>query len=127
MVCSSAVCRVHWKLHWAGSGALAGLQDTESQSSIVRFYYQHRLFMGFCCICCEVLYLSLYLLHFPAFQTWPAVPLHLPPSLRQHLPGQLPSPPHLGIQRYLELKLQANLCHRMISFPCSCVQVLIGT
>ena len=74
----------------------AGVQDTESQSSIVRFYYQHRLFMGFCCICCEVLYLSLYLLHFPDFQTWPAVPLHLPPFLRQHLPGQLPDPPHPG-------------------------------
>ena len=47
------------------------LQDTESQSPVVRFYYQHRLFMGFCCICCEVLYLSLYLLHFPGFQRWP--------------------------------------------------------
>ena len=50
------------------------LQDTESQSPVVRFYYQHRLFMGFCCICCAVLYLSLYLLHFPDFQMWqPAV------------------------------------------------------
>ena len=37
----------------------------------MRFYYQHRLFMGFCCICCEVLYLSLYLLHFPSFRMWP--------------------------------------------------------
>ena len=46
-------------------------QDTESQSPVVRFYYQHRLFMGFCCICCEVLYLSLYLLHFPDFHRWP--------------------------------------------------------
>ncbi len=47
------------------------VQDTESQSPVVRFYYQQRLFMGFCCICCEVLYLSLYLLHFPEFHRWP--------------------------------------------------------
>ncbi len=37
----------------------------------MRFYYQQRLFMGFCCICCEVLYLFLYLLHFPQFHRWP--------------------------------------------------------
>ena len=41
----------------------------------MRFYYQHRLFMGFCCVCCEVLYLSLYLLSFPRFQNWPPVML----------------------------------------------------
>ena len=64
------------------------LQDTESRSAIVRFYYQHRLFMGFCCICCEVLYLSLYLLHFPDFQRWPQVPVRLPSSLQEHLPGK---------------------------------------
>ena len=55
-----------------GSEASAvAVQDTESQSPVVRFYYQQRLFMGFCCICCEVLYLSLYLLHFPSFRMWP--------------------------------------------------------
>ena len=84
------------------------MQDTESQSSIVRFYYQHRLFMGFCCICCEVLYLSLYLLHFPDFQTWPAVPLHPPPSLRQHLPGQLPDTPQPNVCNDPKLQWQAS-------------------
>ena len=102
---------MHWKLHWAGSGALAGLQDTESQSSIVRFYYQHRFFMGFCCICCEVLYLSLYLLHFPNFQTWPTVPLHLPPSLRQHLPGQCQT--HLILACESTSQLQWHQAHHL--------------
>ena len=34
------------------------LQDINSQSWMVRMYYKHRLFMGACCISCEVLYLS---------------------------------------------------------------------
>ncbi len=34
------------------------LQDTNSHSWMVRMYYKHRLFMGACCISCEVLYLS---------------------------------------------------------------------
>ena len=42
-------------------------QDTASRSTVLRAYYTHRLFMGFCCVCCEVLYLMLYLL------TWPGV------------------------------------------------------
>lgn len=37
-------------------------KDVKSHSFLVRFYYQHRLFMGFCCVCVEVLYLLLYLL-----------------------------------------------------------------
>jgi hypothetical protein len=36
----------------------------------VRLYYSNRIFMGFCCVCCEVLYLALFLLHLPAYQTW---------------------------------------------------------
>jgi hypothetical protein len=54
---------------------------------VVRFYYRQRLFMGFCCVCCEILYLSLYLLHFPGFQRAPLVPLHLPSAVRTHLNG----------------------------------------
>lgn len=34
----------------------------------MRTYYKHRLFMGFCCVCCEVLYLCLYGLAFPALR-----------------------------------------------------------
>ena len=33
------------------------LQDTKSRSWLVRTYYSNRLFMGYCCVCCEVLYL----------------------------------------------------------------------
>jgi CDP-diacylglycerol--inositol 3-phosphatidyltransferase len=51
-----------------------------SRSWLVRTYYQNRMFMGFCCIACEVLYLSLYLLSFPAFQQ-PAVSGRLPPAV----------------------------------------------
>jgi CDP-diacylglycerol--inositol 3-phosphatidyltransferase len=44
----------------------------------VRTYYSNRIFMGFCCINCEVLYLSLFLLRLPAFQ---APLFSLPPLL----------------------------------------------
>lgn len=33
------------------------LQDVNSHSFLVRLYYQKRIFMGFCCVSCEVLYL----------------------------------------------------------------------
>jgi len=33
------------------------LQDVHSHSFLVRLYYQKRVFMGFCCVSCEVLYL----------------------------------------------------------------------
>lgn len=38
---------------------IAGLlmQDKHSHSFLVRLYYQKRIFMGFCCVSCEVLYL----------------------------------------------------------------------
>ena len=37
------------------------LQETHNSSWLVRQYYRHRILMGFCCVCCEVLYLSLYM------------------------------------------------------------------
>ncbi|GAB4822852.1 hypothetical protein N2152v2_009898 [Parachlorella kessleri] len=64
-------------------------KDVHSRSFIVRFYYQHRLFMGFCCICCEVLYLCLYLLHWQQYRTW--VPIHLAEVAQQAAKGYLPS------------------------------------
>jgi hypothetical protein len=33
-------------------------QDVKSRSWLVRMYYRNRMFMGVCCISCEVLYLS---------------------------------------------------------------------
>lgn len=53
-------------------------QDTASRSWVVRAYYRHRLFMGFCCICCEVLYLALYCLTWPQYRRGG---LALPPAL----------------------------------------------
>lgn len=72
-------------------------QDTASRSAIVRFYYKQRLFMGFCCVCCELLYLALYLLHFPQYQTWPLLPLRLPAGLHLNGVGPLhhPGSPHV--------------------------------
>ena len=46
----------------------ARLQDIHSRSFVVRAYYRSRLFMGFCCICCEVLYLALYLLSWQQYR-----------------------------------------------------------
>ncbi len=61
----------------------------------MRTYYKYRLFMGFCCVCCEVLYLSLYGLAFPALASWriKELPLTIPPELTklvaQVQPGEL--------------------------------------
>jgi CDP-diacylglycerol--inositol 3-phosphatidyltransferase len=50
-----------------------------SRSAVVRFYYRHRLFMGFCCICVEVLLLSAYLLRWPQYRAATvAIPLPAP-------------------------------------------------
>ena len=37
--------------------AMLPVQDIDSHSMLVRYYYQHRIFMGFCCVSVEVLYL----------------------------------------------------------------------
>ena len=37
--------------------AVLPVQDIDSHSMLVRYYYQHRIFMGFCCVSVEVLYL----------------------------------------------------------------------
>jgi CDP-diacylglycerol--inositol 3-phosphatidyltransferase len=39
-------------------------ETNTSQPWLLRMYYTHRLFMGFCCVCVEVMYLSLYVLTF---------------------------------------------------------------
>lgn len=60
-------------------------QDVHSRSFVVRFYYKSRLFMGFCCICCEVLYLCLYLLQWERFSSASALTLSSPKILAPHL------------------------------------------
>ena len=59
--CSPAV----GQLRAAHNQCVGVLQDINSQSWMVRMYYKHRLFMGACCISCEVLYLSVRFLTAP--------------------------------------------------------------
>jgi CDP-diacylglycerol--inositol 3-phosphatidyltransferase len=57
----------------------------------VRTYYKYRLFMGFCCVCCEVLYLCLYGLAFPETrELWrlDGVRVALPVQILALEPGQ---------------------------------------
>ena len=56
------------------------VQDIDSHSMLVRFYYQHRIFMGFCCVSVEVLYLLV-----SALSTCEGLPAY-------SIPG-LPNPP----------------------------------
>lgn len=83
--------------HWFQmySTLLAGSsthKDVKSRSLLVRFYYSNRMFMGFCCVCCEVQYLCIYLLKWPAFQQLgllsiqPALLHQIPPALIRALP-----------------------------------------
>lgn len=74
-------------------------QDVKSRSLLVRTYYSNRIFMGFCCVCCEVEYLCLYLLHWARFQQLGLLPLS--PALLQQLPPALVSalPPVAALQR----------------------------
>ena len=51
---------------------------------LLRLYYQKRLVMGYCCVSAEVLYLAVYLLHWPA---WAAPGLPLPYATFAHLPA----------------------------------------
>ena len=56
------------------------MQDVNSRTFVVRVYYRYRVFMGVCCICCEVLYLALYLQHWqPDRSAWSCMPS--PPDL----------------------------------------------
>ena len=59
----------HWAQVAATAAAGAGRSHKEegaaSTSAIVRAYYSNRLFMGACCVSCEVLYLALY-----SFRGW---------------------------------------------------------
>lgn len=66
---------------------VAALQDVRSRSWLVRTYYKNRIFMGFCCVCCEVMYLALFLLHIPAYQQLAVIPLQLPAAVQRAAAG----------------------------------------
>mmetsp|Transcript_15420 Transcript_15420/g.46545 ORF Transcript_15420/g.46545 Transcript_15420/m.46545 type:complete len:245 (-) Transcript_15420:362-1096(-) len=61
-------------------------KDVHSRSWLVRTYYRNRLFMGICCISCEVLYLSLYALDWKQFRLWPMLPVRFPQSIVERVP-----------------------------------------
>lgn len=83
-----------------GIPSLFTLQDVRSRSLLVRFYYSNRLFMGFCCVCCEVEYLCLYLLSWPRFQKLGLMALQ--PALLQQIPHALVAAlPSLGTLQQL--------------------------
>lgn len=71
--------------HWFQTYATLAMgdqthKDINSRSLIVRFYYQHRIFMGFCCVCVEVLYLCAFLIRHEEFKLVGApIRLTLPP------------------------------------------------
>jgi CDP-diacylglycerol--inositol 3-phosphatidyltransferase len=76
-------------------------QDVRSRSLLVRTYYSNRLFMGFCCVCCEVEYLALYLLAWPQWQGMGT--LRLPPALLARLlpPALAAAVPAAGVVQRL--------------------------
>lgn len=71
----------------------AAAQDVHSRSWLVRAYYSNRIFMGFCCICCEVCYLSLYLLAQPGYADAWTLAVPLPGWLRAWLAASGLVPP----------------------------------
>eukprot|EP00873_Tetraselmis_striata_P003046 jgi/Tetstr1/423310/TSEL_014008.t1 len=73
----------HWLQMYAASLTGVTHKDAESKSWLVRIYYKYRIFMGFCCVCVEVLYLSAYLLHWQhaEHKPWGTVPLPFIKSL----------------------------------------------
>lgn len=96
------------------SSSLCGLQDRESRSAIVRCYYSHRLFMGFCCICCEVLYLALYLAHWPGIWSLP----------HWRLPWQSPFDLQLLGDARLCLPIErTRLCIVLLCLPTACISL----
>jgi len=58
----------------------------------VRLYYSNRIFMGFCCVCCEVLYLALFLLHVPFYQQLGLIDVQLPVPVQQAVEGSVLQP-----------------------------------
>ena len=83
-------------------------QDKESHSFILSLYYRERIFMGVCCISCEVLYLALYLLHWRDGFLTHSLDVRLPDSLNRLLQWE-PLARHSGCLRKYP-GLPAQLC-----------------
>jgi len=73
LLCALVLVALDVSSHWFGMYAALRCggrshKDADAVRSspwLVRLYYRRRLFMGACCVACEVLYLSLYLLAWP--------------------------------------------------------------
>lgn len=48
------------------------MQEAQASNPLIRLYYSQRIFMGFCCVSCEVLYLTTYALCHPNTPQWTA-------------------------------------------------------
>eukprot|EP00955_Chlamydomonas_euryale_P057884 356917-Chlamydomonas_euryale.AAC.6 len=81
----------HWfQMYTSMLLGAASHKDTGSRSWLVSFYYSNRIFMGFCCVCCEVLYLSAYALAFPSMRAFRTpVPFELAEPFPHYLPDGL--------------------------------------
>jgi len=62
----------HWCHMYASlvSGGTSHKELSNHHNWLVRSYYANRIFMGTCCVSCELLYLSIYALRWPLFQGW---------------------------------------------------------
>lgn len=73
----------HWsEMYFSLASGAKSHKDIESRFWILRAYYKSRMLMGFCCLCCEVLYLMLYLLKWPAYH-WLLQHMRLPNKILQ--------------------------------------------
>merc|ERR1712144_34673 len=65
----------HWCHMYASlvSGGTSHKELSNHHNWLVRSYYANRIFMGTCCVSCELLYLSLYAMHWPIFNKWSIV------------------------------------------------------
>jgi CDP-diacylglycerol--inositol 3-phosphatidyltransferase len=69
---------------------MGGGTHKTGRSWLVRLYYSNRIFMGFCCVCCEVLWLSLFALGSPELRSLRSpLSIHLPSSVAGVLPDSL--------------------------------------
>ncbi|GFR41771.1 hypothetical protein Agub_g2530 [Astrephomene gubernaculifera] len=79
----------HWFQMYASLAVGATThKDVRSKSWLVRTYYSSRLFMGYCCVSCEVLYLVVYASKWPQLM---GLVLPLPGGAALTLPQQLAS------------------------------------
>lgn len=62
----------HWCHMYASlvSGGTSHKVLSNHHNWLVRSYYANRIFMGTCCVSCELLYLSLYAMRWPLFSKW---------------------------------------------------------